>query len=389
MRILILNHTFRYLAGSEINALQLANALKFMGHQVVIGTLLIGERMHRLADLNGVEVVDLLNDEQASLNYDLVWAHHAPILTHVLCRKNLSNCRLLFSSLSPLTPLESPPVFFRDLHCLLVHSQKNQTHLLELGASPERLHLFPNFAPPAFFEKTKKPDNRILRRIAVVSNHLTPEVRQMSVIARSHGIVVDFIGLSGKILYVDEHVLLPYDVVVSIGKTAQYCFAQKIPFFCYDHFGGPGYLNPENFETAHIGNFCGRSFRRKLTGIRMYQQIIDEYPKACGDLDYLRSKAELLFDLRVNLAALWPKLVGLPVTDTRALGEANQVANRLNDIYIGEFRHRLAMESSRWWGLADPLRKLRDWWATHPRPRRLVSKSFSLSDVDGSNVGWK
>ncbi|MCC5023747.1 MAG: hypothetical protein J6386_13635 [Candidatus Synoicihabitans palmerolidicus] len=248
MKVLILNHSFRVLAGSEINALQLANALNKMGYEGDIGTLAISKRMQQFAIDMGIKLLDLLDDENTPLNYELVWAHPAPLLTHVLFRKDLTGCRLLFSSLSPLTPLESPPVFFSHLSCLLVHSDKNRTHLLELGASRDRLHFFPNFAPPAFFARTKVSLRPSPRKIAVVSNNLTPEIFQMSVIARRRGLQVDFIGRNGKSFYVDEHALLPYDVVVSIGKTAPYCFAPKIPFFCYDHFGGSGYLHPDNLS---------------------------------------------------------------------------------------------------------------------------------------------
>lgn len=341
MKVLLLNHSFRHLAGSEINALQLCEALRGMGHEAEIGTLEIGNPMRDLAAIRHIPVVDLLANENTEFDHDLIWAHHAPVLTHTLFRHRPGNCRLLFSSLSPLTALESPPTYATELSCILVHSLRNRDHLLHAGIAPNTLHYFPNHASAAFFDHPRNEPPACLRHIAVVSNHPPAEVRLMATKARRQGIRVDFIGGPKSSRYVDHATLRGYDLVISIGKTAQYCFAQRIPFYCYDRYGGPGYITPANLDRAEHGNFSGLAFRRTLGTDSLHRDIMDSYAAACTHLDYLREQASLRFSLERNMAALWPRIEALPTTDIAALRARHPFAGRLNDAHLDEFRYRL------------------------------------------------
>ena len=48
------------------------------------------------------------------------------------------------------------------------------------------------------------------------------------------------------------------DAVVTIGHTVQKALSRGVPAFCYDHYGGPGYILPGNAEQAADDTFSGR-----------------------------------------------------------------------------------------------------------------------------------
>ena len=345
MKFLVLNHFFGEFTGSEINALQLCVALREAGHVADIGTFEMRGLLLERTRQHGISVLNVREDDGPPLDYDVIWAHHAPVLTHLLFRRSLGPCRVVFSSLSPLTPMESPPTYFEELPRVLAHSPYNVDYLRDLGLPAERIFYFPNFAPKAFFARQRPVRDGGLRRIAVVSNHPPEEVRQMAATARNDGMTVDFIGQEERPVYVDETVLTAYDLVISIGKTVPYAFAQRVPVYCYDHFGGPGYLHADNFERARHGNFCGRSFWRKLTADELFADIQAGYASVTpATLDFLHAKACALFSLEANLEAFCVELAAMPVTDVEAIRRRHGAAGRLNDVYMGVLRHRLALE---------------------------------------------
>lgn len=357
MRILVLNHFFRAFTGSELNALQLAVALRAGGHTPDIGTFEPGEPMRSLAAARGMRALDLIAATGTVLEYDLIWAHHAPLLTHVVFHRELAPARLLFSSLSPLTALESPPAFWPDIELILAHSPFNREYLEGLGIPPARVRYFPNSFPASYLDHPRPPDPGEPRNIAVVSHHPPDEVWAMAAAARRDGRRVEFIGRERARL-VDERVLPRYDLVVTIGKTVPSAFAQRVPVYCYDHFGGPGYITAENFTRAEHGNFCGRSFWRKISGPAMYREILEGYAAATADLPWLREQARSRFCLETNLEALAAPLAAMPLTDFSALRRRHVIAGRLNDIYVEALRERLMRE--RTWD-ARVSRRLRSW----------------------------
>ncbi len=220
MRFLVLNHFFGEFTGSEINALQLSVALREAGHEADIGAFELRGPLLERAKNHGIQLHNFLEDEGPTLDYEVIWAHHAPVLTHVVFRRTLAPCRVVFSSLSPLTAMESPPTYFEALDRVLAHSPYNVDYLRGLGLPEERIHYFPNFAPKAFFARQRSQRESGIKRIVVVSNHPPEEVKLMAIAARGDGVQVDFIGRDNPV-FVDETVLPDYDLVISIGKTVR------------------------------------------------------------------------------------------------------------------------------------------------------------------------
>lgn len=109
---------------------------------------------------------------------------------------------------------------------------------------------------------------------------------------------------------VTPDLLCRYDVVITIGRTAQLCFASTTPLYCYDRFGGPGYLEPEEFEEAKRTNYSGRSNPKKLSAEELVEDLIRGYPDALGRLTLFREKAELEFSAGVIISNCFKKSKG-------------------------------------------------------------------------------
>src|SRR5690606_31689494 len=52
------------------------------------------------------------------------------------------------------------------------------------------------------------------------------------------------------------------------------------PVYCYDHFGGPGWLSASNFEVAEYFNFSGRDTPVRKSPQEIATELIDGSSKA-------------------------------------------------------------------------------------------------------------
>jgi hypothetical protein len=98
------------------------------------------------------------------------------------------------------------------------------------------------------------------------------------------------IGRSGDVIKkVSPDDIAWADLVITIGKTAQYVLVSHTPLYIFDHFGGPGYLNESNFEKVALFSFTGRCCERKLSPIELFDDILSGYKQAAvfAQSDYL------------------------------------------------------------------------------------------------------
>lgn len=377
MKVLVTNQNIKYFSGSEINAVQICEALKARGIEAEIGTFIHGAPLSEIAAQKGIRVFNLLEDNDRLLEYDLVWAHHTPTLAALIFNKKISDTKIIFSSLSPIVPIECVPVFHHDIHYFLSHSRGNSAVMIRDGIPAEKIHYFPNYAPSGYFSKARIKHNAIIRKIAVISNHVPEELRGFAAIARKKGIQVDFFGIEDRQAYVDDNLLLRYDLVISIGKTVQYCFGLKIPVYIYDHFGGPGYLNATNFEFAERFNFSGRNSGIKKSSEELYSDILSGFSLNLECLEDLYEKCCQEFDLDKNLDRLLGDLEELPVTNIEQFRARNTLSERVYAAYLDLLRENLrlnqvveensqeidrtisAYTSTVSWKITKPLRKMR------------------------------
>ncbi|WP_410209537.1 hypothetical protein [Aquirhabdus sp.] len=351
-RALIATSRLFDLAGSELYALELHQAFSRMGFSVDLYAFKFGGKLHALARSLDIDI-RLLADLPESSTYDLVWIQHWPTYAYVFQDKQIHAAQAFYTSLGPTESLECPPMSLLSGHQLLVNSQENQDWLAENVPEYVRMsQVFPNAAPDEFlnFEapvrlvSTKK-------NIAIVTNHLCPELAEaMQILQKHHDIVVDHIGLPDHMKPVTPALLAKYDAIVSIGKTVQYALVLGLPVYCYDHFGGPGWLSMSNVEQALYYNFSGRQ-SRQCTAQQIVQELC-EIPCIPHHQHALKQWSRSHFSLTVNLKSLLhaPKTQSLDY-DAEGLSfqsTANLQKRLLNgylsmnkDLYIVHGLHRI------------------------------------------------
>lgn len=280
------------IAGSEMVTLDLAENFSRSGAHVVVFAYGINQLWRDKFAAIGVEVIAATDDDAdsqlAHIDPDLVWVHHS-VLPVSLLEPQTSNRRFVFSHLSHFVPLELPFSFEIESHlasAIVFVSQEAQNAILATGlldsVDESRFIVLPNPAPDAFFREPSpvKPDR--LRRLLIVSNHLPPEVIE-AVALLDRNVEVQIVGRQSEVgaspKIIEPADLHDVDAVLTIGKTVQFAFVAGVPVYCYDHFGGPGWLAESNFNQARYYNFSGRGFDRK-SAQQIAQEVVDRFDDA-------------------------------------------------------------------------------------------------------------
>ena len=187
--------------------------------------------------------------------------------------------------------------------------------------------ILPNVADESFF--VEREHRAELKHAAVISNHVPRELKEAASISGSP-VQLDYYGLETEAVPVTPDLLCRYDVVITIGRTAQLCFASTTPLYCYDRFGGPGYLEPEEFEEAKRTNYSGRSNPKKLSAEELVEDLIRGYPDALGRLTLFREKAELEFSAGRYYKQLLQEVErARPVTTCGEMNDTDKVRCRI------------------------------------------------------------
>lgn len=261
--------------GSEMVALELAEHFAAAGSRVTIGTWSVGKPLisHLAAHAN-ISFFDIddarLSSSLQEMPPELAWIHHQIVPEWLL--QNPDRTTFVFNHMSSVHPLESSwsAVVEGKLAGLHLYNSAEtlEAHLAQGGAGafdPGRMKVFPNPAPDAF-GSTAKPGRGRERLLGVVSNHVPDELGK---VLEHPPAGVKFLPIgSGNIpnsvaTRVTPETLVALDGVITIGKTVQYAMLAGLPVYCYDKFGGPGWLDSENFALAEFNNFSGRGFSVK------------------------------------------------------------------------------------------------------------------------------
>lgn len=135
------------------------------------------------------------------------------------------------------------------------------------------------------------------RRIAVISNHVVPELRQLANHLDGTS-SISFYGLEDCSVEVTPAFLQSFDLVITIGRTVVACFATHTPVYIYDVFGGDGYLTPDTLEQSAQFNFSGRPGCKHRTPSELWEDIVSHYGAACLNLEalYTYAKQERSFE---------------------------------------------------------------------------------------------
>lgn len=294
-KILLTNHFLRSFTGSELAIYDLAREFIDMEYHVSIGTFYYDYPLKSFFEKLDVEVLDL--NKSLKYEFDIIWSHHFTTLDTCLLDNNITANKIIFSSLSPYEPIECPPMYIDKINIILANSEENQNVLLGMGIPENKISVFPNPVRREFFIKTKLDKAPFLNYLAIISSHVPNELQEAIPLLEAKGIKVDVFGMNNKFVYITPEILSQYDAVISIGRTVQYCLAMGIPVYCYDHFGGPGYIFEKNKNLASYYNFSGRCTKIKKSSNTIVSELTTLFKDVLLDQDLLQKYASSKFDL--------------------------------------------------------------------------------------------
>lgn len=318
-RVLITQSQLKNLSGSEVLTLEIAEYYASQGVEVTILTHYTDNPMEALLDqVANVKIIKTGSHEADNLtvkDYDLLWIHHLTFTERMIQELHTAGSDrpyVVFNHMSSMQPLEFPILTDAELKLadvILFNSSETISNLEQkLGIEfPKSLAMnFMNPAPDDFYDNRRqsKDASKSLESVLVVSNHPPRSVEDAAVNLRRQGVRVEFIGRNrdGSEKRVTADLLKDFDVIITIGKTVQYSIACNVPIYCYDYFGGPGYLTEKNYEAAMDRNFSGRGFS-KSSGNVIANDIVDNYVDAVKNMDEIHRKysSELLLSYRMSL----------------------------------------------------------------------------------------
>lgn len=348
---LITQSTLERIGGSEVQAYELAAFLSEQGVDVTIYTWFANSPMLDILLQAGVNVIQRGTEEEMHLHlndFDLIWVQHETLPESIivdLLSGQVSDTTLIFSHMSPFEEIriEFPYIYdfenrFSDL------SVFNSPSTLEAQRSSfpanfARYAIYPNPAPTEFALSTANSHDAITS-ILVVSNHRPPELDEAIIRLRASGITVDLLqDVQGNTAsqITNEEILSRYDVIISIGKTVQYCLTMGKPAFIYDQFGGPGYLNDRNFDIIAFHNFSGRTelstqslvqSKMQHTSMRMNaQDIVRNIVEGYDEARRYHIANRTRFIKRYSIDQLFPALI------KRAQSNSERIHETLSEHY--------------------------------------------------------
>lgn len=346
-RVVITQSEMFKLAGSEIVAAEIAEYFSSLGVEVIVVTFGFSAYwQEELERLPGVRIYrwddSVLNAVLGEAVPTLVWVHHQLVPKQLL--QAPAHCRFVFHHMSTTNPLEFalfPTIESALAGAVVFPAQETLDHHLASrlldGVDHTRLSVFGNPAPDSFRMARARDRDIGERRLLAVSNHIPPELLEaFRVLREMHDVEIVQIGgeaaKGSRAQRVKPADLRHVDAVISIGKTVQYSLVAGIPVYCYDHFGGPGWLVPSNFDLARRSNFSGRGFAQKNS-----TAIVDELLSGLASLSSLRQfpspNQAREFTLSAAMSRLAPAIrepvCELSDTDVTAFGLELELRNGL------------------------------------------------------------
>lgn len=282
--LLATHHLIDY-SGSEVVTLELAEELLRRGIHVSIFAQASDAQFLQSAVPDAARLFSAASEIDLR-GFDVVYCQHqtvSQILSHQDIDYLTSTSRpiFIFNHLSPFEPFEAPGPFVEETFAdiILCNSLETQEALARFGSLFVEVSVFQNPSPRLYSVSERRPATR-LGSILSVSNHVPAELVEALDMLGSQGVRVTQIGrkASQRRLGVDD--LTDHDAVVTIGKTVQQAFRAKLPVFCYDHFGGPGWLTEENIGLAEKANFSGRCSPTKRSAQELASKIRDGFSSA-------------------------------------------------------------------------------------------------------------
>lgn len=246
--------------------------------------------------------------------------------------------------------------------------------MIEEGVSPDKVVVFPNYVTKEWLSFERSGTYGMSpKKIAIVSNHVPPELIEARELLTQQGCEVDIYGLGFKVSLITPEVLNEYDLVITIGKTVQYAMTLRLPVYCYDMHGGPGYLSAEELDRAAFYNFSGRGFPKKSAQV-IAEEVIGQYGNNLEMLPELLDFIRETSILENNIEDVWAAIENTDNVNISGIIQKHAYIERNNMALIRMFSERSVFQNlngeiqkmhrtlenivnSRSWKITAPLRK--------------------------------
>ena len=263
MRILFTNNAFAHRGGSEMAVLDLAKRLKRKGHLPVAYSQELGEVANELVH-SGIPVISDLDALQEQP--DVIHGHHH-LETMAACL-HFSGVPAIYVCNGWLPWHELPPTFPTIMTYVGVGDVTRERIVTSV-----RLDGRPAIVVPTFFDEDLfQPKHEIsasARRALIYSNTLTGKdklVKDIAAACAKRHISLDTYGLaSGKTTARPDALLLTYDVVFAVGRSAVEAMACGCAVVVCDKSGIAGMAQP--------GDFTGEGRNKLKLNERSLEQI--------------------------------------------------------------------------------------------------------------------
>jgi hypothetical protein len=299
MKILLGTHHLEVRAGSELFTAELARSIKERGHKVAVFTFFKGE-IAELIEAHGIPVFDP-DDTSAISRFtpDVVQTNHHPC-AHFL-RSMIPDVVRLHAMLGVIPDLEAPPLDGGAFSLGLAVSEEvvNRINRTSFGRDVD-VAIFRNWFDDRVVVTAGSSKTRGILSVAVISHHIAPElVRALGALEAAGHIKVDYFGVQRKSVVVDGSLLVQYDLIISIGRTALLAAACGVPCIMADIHGSDGLLTVDNLDLVRTVNFSGRLTKHAITKAHLRKEI-DKLPSCDGERLRNRTIVEYSLDSRIE-----------------------------------------------------------------------------------------
>ncbi|WP_154820278.1 MULTISPECIES: glycosyltransferase family protein [Enorma] len=291
-------------SGSELHILELAKAFSAKGWNVTCYTLVLAYPLQDQFAQAGIKVIRFGEERLLADHYSVLYAQHHIVSDYIWNCTPVTFDKVIVASLGPQSEHEKLPSFSQEADLQVFVSFETLEHN-QLDNSKIPTFVFPNSVDKSWFECARYSSlPKTPKRIAVISNHVAQELLDLKRIV-SASCHIDCYGYEGCSVEITPSLITSYDLIISIGRTVPLCFAARVPLYCYDVHGGPGYISPDTVDRDAFFNFSGRSNPYRRSAQDLLDDIISNYESATRHLDVLHSYAQENSDFSNNFERLY------------------------------------------------------------------------------------
>ena len=164
------------LHGGVVYATELGRYFNSHGFNVYCAAVSMNDDVKKYMAISNIKLFRI-DQLPLDINYDLIWAHHWPILPYLIGQGLKYNKKIVNSCISEFLPIEKP-LFFKENIDIVLTLTENFSKLLktQYGFGKNLMMTLPNTAPDEFFNVNKTLSDTP-KKIAVISNHPPRELR--------------------------------------------------------------------------------------------------------------------------------------------------------------------------------------------------------------------